>query len=162
MCIIAEDIAFINHACEQHANRWPAVWKAEEDVGSVQWQLATVKRGVRAGRSSSCAMADTTGTMRRTSSRVPIWCAHRDEDTGIYHYSLLHHVNISSQPSHLHKSHLVLYPPYPLSSSTSRSISFSLFSHSSSMAMLTCFTYRSSPEPSSAQVEADGYTESRE
>jgi hypothetical protein len=56
MCIIAEDIAFINHACEQHANRWPAVWKAEEDVGSVQWQLETVKRGMRAGRSSSCAI----------------------------------------------------------------------------------------------------------
>jgi hypothetical protein len=33
-CIVAGGIAFINHACEQHANMWPAVWNGEEDMGS--------------------------------------------------------------------------------------------------------------------------------
>jgi hypothetical protein len=46
-CVVAGGLAFINHACRQHANIWPAVWVDDEDVGSAQWQLATAKRDVR-------------------------------------------------------------------------------------------------------------------
>lgn len=47
--VVAGGMAFINHACEEHANMWPAVWEDEEDVGSGQWQVATVRRAVREG-----------------------------------------------------------------------------------------------------------------
>jgi hypothetical protein len=47
--VVAGGMAFINHACGQHANIWPAIWPNEEDVGLAQWQLATVKQDVNAG-----------------------------------------------------------------------------------------------------------------
>ena len=47
-CVVAGAIAFLNHACHRHANMWPAVWgEGDGDVGSGQWQVATIKRAVK-------------------------------------------------------------------------------------------------------------------
>jgi hypothetical protein len=48
--VVAGGMAFLNHACEEHANMYPAVWGDEEDVGKGQWQVATAKWTVRAGK----------------------------------------------------------------------------------------------------------------
>jgi hypothetical protein len=45
--IVAGGIAFLNHACEEHANIWPAVWEGEGDTGLAQWQVATTRRDVQ-------------------------------------------------------------------------------------------------------------------
>ena len=47
--VVAGGVAFINHACAQHANMWPAVWEREEDTGSAQWQVVTPKWDVKKG-----------------------------------------------------------------------------------------------------------------
>jgi hypothetical protein len=48
--VVAGGVAFINHACAQHANMWPAVWEREEDTGSAQWQVVTPKWDVGKGQ----------------------------------------------------------------------------------------------------------------
>ena len=42
-------LAFLNSACATHCNAWPCVWDGADDVCAAQWQLATLKRTVRAG-----------------------------------------------------------------------------------------------------------------
>ena len=48
--VVAGGMSFLNHACEDHANVYPCVWGDEEDVGMGQWQLATAKWSVPAGK----------------------------------------------------------------------------------------------------------------
>jgi hypothetical protein len=47
--VVAGGISFLNHACDLHANMWPAVWNREADVGDGQWQVATAKRDIKTG-----------------------------------------------------------------------------------------------------------------
>ena len=48
--VVAGGVSFINHACAQHANMWPAVWEREEDTRSWQWQVVTPKWDVKKGQ----------------------------------------------------------------------------------------------------------------
>lgn len=50
--VVAGGVAFINHACERHANTIPAVWDSsdsEEAAGKAQWQVVTPERAIEAG-----------------------------------------------------------------------------------------------------------------
>jgi hypothetical protein len=50
--VVAGGIAFLNHACFDHANMAPARWEKDDNFGAVgggQWQLATAERTVRKG-----------------------------------------------------------------------------------------------------------------
>jgi hypothetical protein len=54
--VVAGGMAFINHACERHANMWPCVWQRADDedlTGSAQWQVVTPKHNVRKGEELS-------------------------------------------------------------------------------------------------------------
>lgn len=47
--VVAGGVSLINHACEQHSNAWPCVWKDDCDVGAAQWKVITLKRDIAAG-----------------------------------------------------------------------------------------------------------------
>ena len=50
--VVAGGMAFVNHACERHANMHPAVWRSVDDMddmGRGQWQVLVPKRDVGAG-----------------------------------------------------------------------------------------------------------------